>query len=113
MSRLMRGRSLTHENVQRLAGALELSPQALLQEGPWPDLALPEPPCDQPSEFVQRAEDQDQDEPKRAPELKRPPELSHASEAEQIAQLKTRIVQLERSLKLAENHCYSYRRPKS
>ena len=48
MSRLMKGRSLTHENVQRLAGALELSPQALLQEGPWPSPpATHEAGCDE------------------------------------------------------------------
>jgi transcriptional regulator with XRE-family HTH domain len=106
MSRLMRGQLLTRKNIQRLAKALGLSPQALLQQGSWPDLpAPPEPPRDQPSEFVQRAEEQDQDEPKRAPKLKKPPELGHASEAEQIAQLKARIIQLERKLKLAENHC--------
>ena len=102
MSRLMKGRSLTHENVQRLAGALELSPQALLQEGPWPSpSATHEAGCDETYELVERAE---REQP-RAPEVKKTSQADRVSQAEQIVQLQAHITKLERKLKLLDDHC--------
>jgi transcriptional regulator with XRE-family HTH domain len=110
VSRLVNGRSLTHENVQRLAGAFELSPQALLQEGPWPSAAAThevpcdethEVPCDETHELVGVA----QWEQPRAPDVKKTLRADRVSQAEQIAQLKARITKLERDLKLLDNHC--------
>ena len=102
MSRLMKGRSLTHENVQRLAGALELSPQALLQEGPWPNPPeTHEASCDETYELVERAE---REQP-RAPEVKKTSQADRVSQAEQIVQLQAHITKLERKLKLLDDHC--------
>jgi transcriptional regulator with XRE-family HTH domain len=101
MSRLMNGRSLTHENVRRLARALELSPQELLQEDPRLALLdLQELTYDDPSELLWDAEPP----PVRVPKI--PKALApNASEAEQVAALKARLARLEKTLKNAENHC--------
>jgi hypothetical protein len=93
-----------------LAGAFELSPQALLQEGPWPSPAAThevpcdetyEVPCDETHELVGVA----QWEP-RAPEVKKTLRADRVSQAEQIAQLRARITRLERELKLLDDHCH-------
>jgi transcriptional regulator with XRE-family HTH domain len=106
MSRLMNGRSLTRENVRRLAGALELSPQELLQEDPRLALLdLQELTYDDPSELLWDAEPPPMRVPK-VPKARAPKALApNASEAEQVVALKACLARLEKTLENAENHC--------
>lgn len=101
VSRLVNGRSLTHENVQRLAGAFGIEPQELLQGDPRLALLDPqESTYDDPSERLRDAEPPPVRVPKTSKAL-----APNASEAEQVAALKARLARLEKTLKNAENHC--------
>jgi transcriptional regulator with XRE-family HTH domain len=106
VSRLMRGRLLTHENVQRLAGAFGIEPQELLQGDPRlapPDLQ--ELTYDDPSERLWDAEPPPMRVPK-VPKARAPKALApNASEAEQVVALKACLARLEKTLENAENHC--------